>query len=75
MHADGVAHALANQEVGAKLISLSTVESDVHLATAERKVGRAWEQLAGMAAAQVSDAGGRTFRPMLMIRLRVRMWY
>lgn len=48
------AHALANQDVGAKLISLSTVESDYNLAGAERKAGRALETLAGVAGAQVS---------------------
>jgi len=52
--ADRVAHALANQDVGAKLSSLSTVESDVQLGAAERKIGRGLEQLSAMAGAQVS---------------------
>lgn len=52
--ADWKAHALASQDVGSKLISLSTVESDFSLAGAERKLGRSLEQLAGMAGAQVS---------------------
>ena len=47
--------ALANAEMGAKYVSLSTVESDPSLAQAERKVGRAWEQLSGMGGAQVSS--------------------
>ena len=51
--ADVLAHALANQEVGAKLINLSTVESDYNLAAAERKAGRALEVVAGVAGAQV----------------------
>lgn len=45
--------ALANADVGAKLISLSTVESDPTLAGAERKIGRAYEQLSGIGGAQV----------------------
>jgi hypothetical protein len=52
--ADTLAVALANAEMGARFVSLSTVESDASLAQAERKVGRAWEQLSGMGAAQVS---------------------
>lgn len=52
-HADRTAHALANQDVGAKLINLSTVESDIPLAAAERKMGRALETLAGLAGTQV----------------------
>lgn len=53
-HLSFAAHAIANQEVGAKLVNLSTVESDYHLAAAERKAGRANETLAGVAGAQVS---------------------
>ena len=49
-------HALANQDIGSKLISLSTVESDFSLAAAERKLGRSIEQLSSMAAAQVSNS-------------------
>lgn len=52
--ADQSAHAITHSDVGAKLISLSTVESDSHLTQAERKFGRTFEQLSGMAAAQVS---------------------
>ncbi len=52
--ANPTAHALANQDVGAKLINLSTVESDYMLAAAERKAGRALETLAGVAGGQVS---------------------
>ena len=48
-----IAHALAGTDVGSKLISLSTVESDLQLGNAERKFGRVLEQLAGMAGAQV----------------------
>lgn len=48
-----LAHAVASQDVGAKLISLSTVESDFGLQGAERKVGRALETMAGVAGAQV----------------------
>ncbi|KAK4685149.1 hypothetical protein P7C73_g5007, partial [Tremellales sp. Uapishka_1] len=44
--------ALANTDVGAKLISLATVEPEPHLATAERKIGRVWEQLSSMAGGQ-----------------------
>jgi hypothetical protein len=51
--------ALANAEMGAKYVSLSTVESDPSLAQAERKVGRAWEQLSGMGGAQVSSPSQR----------------
>jgi len=58
--ADILAVALANAEMGARFVSLSTVESDASLAQAERKVGRAWEQLSGMGAAQVSRS--RTIR-------------
>ncbi|WVR03071.1 hypothetical protein IAU60_000060 [Kwoniella sp. DSM 27419] len=47
--------AQSNADVGAKLISLSTVESDLHLAGAERKVGRTWEQLSGMMGAQAAS--------------------
>ena len=54
---DNLAHALASQDFGAKLISLSTVESDVHLASAERKIGRCLEQLSSMAGAQVGFSG------------------
>lgn len=49
-----VVHALANQDIGSKLINLSTVESDPSLASAERKAGRTLEQLSSMAGAQVS---------------------
>ncbi|ORY23260.1 hypothetical protein BCR39DRAFT_549535 [Naematelia encephala] len=49
------AHALANQDVGAKMISLSTVEPDMQLAAAERKIGRSLEQLSGMAGAQAAS--------------------
>lgn len=48
------AMALANADLGAKYVSLSTVESEGSLAQAERKVGRCWEQLSGMGGAQVS---------------------
>ncbi|KAK8844778.1 hypothetical protein IAR55_006628 [Kwoniella newhampshirensis] len=47
--------AVSNADVGAKLISLSTVESDMHLAAAERKMGRTWEQLSGMMGAQAAS--------------------
>ncbi|WWD22668.1 hypothetical protein CI109_107161 [Kwoniella shandongensis] len=47
--------AVSNSDVGAKLISLSTVESDMHLAAAERKMGRTWEQLSGMMGAQAAS--------------------
>ena len=50
-----IAHALANQDVGSKLISLSTVESDLSLAAAERKLGRSLEQLSNMAGAQAAS--------------------
>jgi hypothetical protein len=50
---------VASQDVGAKLVSLSTVESDLSLANAERKFGRSLEQLAGMAGAQVCSARAR----------------
>lgn len=56
------AHAVASQDVGAKLVSLSTVESDLSLANAERKFGRSLEQLAGMAGAQVCPARARARR-------------
>ena len=48
-----IAYAAASQEVGGKLISLSTVESDFGLQGAERKVGRALETVAGVHGAQV----------------------
>lgn len=44
----------SNAELGAKMVSLSTVESEPSLAGAERKIGRAWEQVSGMINAQVS---------------------
>ncbi|KAL7421910.1 Vacuolar protein sorting-associated protein 17 [Cryptotrichosporon argae] len=47
--------AVANTDVGAKLISLATVESEPNLATAERKIGRTYEQLSGMAGAQAAN--------------------
>ncbi|ORX35138.1 hypothetical protein BD324DRAFT_634023 [Kockovaella imperatae] len=46
------AHAMAFTDVGAKMVSLSTVESDMQLAAAVRKVGRAYEQLANLAGSQ-----------------------
>ncbi|WRT63179.1 uncharacterized protein IL334_000082 [Kwoniella shivajii] len=49
------AFAVSNADVGAKLISLSTVESDMHLASAERKFGRTWEHLSGMLGAQAAS--------------------
>ncbi|KGB75569.3 vacuolar protein sorting-associated protein vps17 [Cryptococcus deuterogattii R265] len=42
----------SNAELGAKMVSLSTVESEPSLAGAERKIGRAWEQVSGMINAQ-----------------------
>lgn len=54
--ADEPVMAVANAEMGAKYVSLSTVESDPSLAQAERKVGRTWEQLSGMGGAQVGLA-------------------
>ncbi|GMK58764.1 hypothetical protein CspeluHIS016_0602060 [Cutaneotrichosporon spelunceum] len=47
--------ASAQAEVGAKLIGLATDESDMNLATAERKMGRAYEQMAGMAMQQITS--------------------
>ncbi|WVQ82794.1 hypothetical protein IAT38_004926 [Cryptococcus sp. DSM 104549] len=47
--------AVSNAEVGAKLISLSTVESDPNLASSQRKIGRTWEQLSGMMGAQAAS--------------------
>lgn len=44
--------ATANAEVGSRLITLATDEGDAVLATAERKMGRVYEQLAGMSSAQ-----------------------
>lgn len=41
-----------HQDVGARLVSCSTVESDPNLAAAERKFGRYYEELSGMAGAQ-----------------------
>ncbi|OCF60171.1 hypothetical protein L486_02851 [Kwoniella mangroviensis CBS 10435] len=49
------AFAVSNADVGAKLVSLSTVESDPHLAAAERKSGRTWEHLSGMIGAQAAS--------------------
>lgn len=45
--------AVASADVGARMISLSTVESDAGLQQAERKLGRSFEQLAGVTGAQV----------------------
>ncbi|XAO22443.1 hypothetical protein I312_101214 [Cryptococcus bacillisporus CA1280] len=45
----------SNAELGAKMVSLSTVESEPSLAGAERKIGRAWEQVSGMINAQASN--------------------
>ncbi|BEI83821.1 hypothetical protein CcaverHIS002_0404250 [Cutaneotrichosporon cavernicola] len=47
--------ASAQAEVGAKLIGLATDESDMNLATAERKMGRAYEQMSGMAVQQITS--------------------
>ncbi|RXK38440.1 hypothetical protein M231_04349 [Tremella mesenterica] len=47
--------ALATAEMGGKLISLSTVESDQSLANAERKIGRGYEQLSGVTGAQAAS--------------------
>ena len=47
------AHAMALTEVGAKMVSLSTVESDIQLGSAVRKMGRAYEQLANLSGSQV----------------------
>ncbi len=47
--------ASAQADVGAKLIGLATDESDVNLATAERKMGRAYEQMSGMAGQQITS--------------------
>jgi hypothetical protein len=52
-----VAHALATADVGAKLISLSTVESDLQLQAAERKMGRSLEQTSAIVGSQVSFIG------------------
>ncbi|WWC57566.1 uncharacterized protein I303_100098 [Kwoniella dejecticola CBS 10117] len=49
------AFAVTNADVGAKLVSLSTVESDPHLAAAERKMGRTWEHVSGMLGAQAAS--------------------
>ncbi|KIR42274.1 vacuolar protein sorting-associated protein vps17 [Cryptococcus deuterogattii 99/473] len=45
----------SNAELGAKMVSLSTVESEPSLAGAERKIGRAWEQVSGMINAQADS--------------------
>lgn len=50
-----LAHAVAYQDMGSKMISLSTVESDHYLGLAERKIGRSLEQLSGMHGAQASS--------------------
>lgn len=50
-----IAHAIASQEAGSKLIALSTVESDYNLAAAERKFGRALETVAGVSNAQAGS--------------------
>lgn len=47
--------ATAQADVGAKLIGLATDEADMNLATAERKMGRTYEQLAGMAGSQITS--------------------
>ena len=47
--------ATATSEVGGKLIALATDENDAALATAERKMGRVYDQLAGMAGAQIAS--------------------
>lgn len=47
--------ATAQAEVGSKLIGLATDETDMNLATAERKMGRTYEQLAGMAGSQITS--------------------
>ncbi|WVF66507.1 hypothetical protein IAT40_001247 [Kwoniella sp. CBS 6097] len=47
--------AQSNADVGAKLISLSTVESDMQLAAAERKIGRTWEHMSGMMGGQAAS--------------------
>ncbi|WWC67336.1 uncharacterized protein I206_101244 [Kwoniella pini CBS 10737] len=49
------AFAVSNADMGAKLVSLSTVESDPQLAAAERKMGRTWEHLSGMLGAQAAS--------------------
>jgi hypothetical protein len=59
-----IGNALSDTDIGAKLISLSTVESDGQLAIAERKLGRSMEQLASMAGAQVS--GSVEYRAILL---------
>jgi hypothetical protein len=55
-----LAHALASSDVGAKLISLSTVENDLSLQAAERKMGRAMEHSSAVVGSQVSSAGNHT---------------
>ncbi|TXT13152.1 hypothetical protein VHUM_01553 [Vanrija humicola] len=47
--------ATANTDVGAKLIALATDENDINLATAQRKMGRVYEQLSNMASAQIAS--------------------
>ncbi|KAL1407271.1 Vacuolar protein sorting-associated protein 17 [Vanrija albida] len=47
--------ATANTDVGAKLIALATDENDINLATAQRKIGRVYEQLSNMAGAQIAS--------------------
>ncbi|CAK9786972.1 hypothetical protein CC85DRAFT_286185 [Cutaneotrichosporon oleaginosum] len=47
--------AAAQADVGAKLIGLATDESDMNLAAAERKMGRAYEQISGMAGQQITS--------------------
>jgi hypothetical protein len=47
--------ASATSDVGGKLMALATDESDTTLATAERKIGRVYDQLAGMAGAQIAS--------------------
>ena len=47
---------MALTEVGAKMVSLSTVESDVQLGLAVRKTGRAYEQLANLSGSQVRSS-------------------
>lgn len=45
----------ANADVGSKLLSLATDETDIALANAERKTGRTYEQLAALAGSQIAS--------------------
>lgn len=45
----------AQSDVGGKLMALATDENDVALATAERKMGRVYDQLSGMTHAQIAS--------------------